>query len=95
MLLARRPLMRRGVLVSVLVCMPALAVAQALPGISSLRVPCNMRPRQDPAPLVIALQGLGGSEDSMFDACAKQAVALAEQHGFLTASPTKVPPPTS
>ena len=40
-----------------------------------------------PTPLVIALHGLGGSEDSMFDAYAKQPVALAEQHGFLMAAP--------
>jgi poly(3-hydroxybutyrate) depolymerase len=40
-----------------------------------------------PTPLVIALHGLGGSEDSMFDVYAKQPVALAEQHGFLMAAP--------
>jgi poly(3-hydroxybutyrate) depolymerase len=38
-------------------------------------------------PLVIALHGLGGSEDSMFDAYAKRPLALAEQHGFLMAAP--------
>jgi poly(3-hydroxybutyrate) depolymerase len=40
-----------------------------------------------PAPLVIALHGLGGSEGSLFDSYAKQPVALAEQHGFLMAAP--------
>jgi predicted esterase len=40
-----------------------------------------------PTPLVSALHGLGGSEDSMFDAYAKQPVALAEQHGFLMTAP--------
>ncbi len=40
-----------------------------------------------PTPLVIALHGLGGSEDSLFDAYGKRPVALAEQHGFLMAAP--------
>ncbi len=38
-------------------------------------------------PLVIALHGLGATQDSMFDAYAKQPVALAERHGFLMAAP--------
>ena len=40
-----------------------------------------------PTPLVIALHGLGGNEDSLFDAYGKRPVALAEQHGFLMAAP--------
>ncbi len=40
-----------------------------------------------PAPLVIALHGLGGNEDSMFDQYAKLPPQLAEQHGFLMAAP--------
>ncbi|MCX6549854.1 MAG: alpha/beta fold hydrolase [Acidobacteria bacterium] len=40
-----------------------------------------------PAPLVIALHGLGGSEDSFFDAYSKLPPRLAEQHGFLMAAP--------
>jgi predicted esterase len=40
-----------------------------------------------PTPLLIALHGLGGSEDSMFDSYAKQPIALAQQHGFLMAAP--------
>lgn len=40
-----------------------------------------------PTPLVIALHGLGGNEDSFFDAYARQPVALAERHGFLMAAP--------
>ncbi len=39
------------------------------------------------APLLIALHGLGVNENSWFDSYAKQAVALAEQHGFLMAAP--------
>ena len=38
-------------------------------------------------PLVIALHGLGGTEDSFFDSYAKATPALAEQHGFLLAAP--------
>ncbi len=40
-----------------------------------------------PMPLVIALHGLGGTEDAFFDSYAKAAPALAEQHGFLMAAP--------
>jgi len=43
MLLTLRPLPRRCVLLTLLVCMPALAAAQALSGISSLRVAYNTR----------------------------------------------------
>ncbi len=39
------------------------------------------------APLVIALHGLGGNEDSMFDQYSKLPPQLAEKHGFLLASP--------
>lgn len=40
-----------------------------------------------PTPLVVALHGLGGNEDSFFEAYARQPVALAERHGFLMAAP--------
>lgn len=39
------------------------------------------------APLVIALHGLGGNEDSFFDSYSKVPPQLAEKHGFLLASP--------
>jgi poly(3-hydroxybutyrate) depolymerase len=40
-----------------------------------------------PAPLVIALHGLGANEDSFFDGYGGVPVRLAEQHGFLMAAP--------
>lgn len=40
-----------------------------------------------PAALVIALHGLGGTEDSFFDQYQRQPVQLAEQHGLLMAAP--------
>ena len=40
-----------------------------------------------PAPLVVALHGLGGNEDSFFDSYAGAPVKLAEQHGFLMVAP--------
>jgi poly(3-hydroxybutyrate) depolymerase len=40
-----------------------------------------------PAPLVVALHGLGGNEDSFFDSYAGVPVKLAEQHGFLMVAP--------
>lgn len=40
-----------------------------------------------PTPLVIALHGLGGTEDSFFDQYTKLAPRLAEKHGFLMAAP--------
>jgi predicted esterase len=40
-----------------------------------------------PAPLVIALHGLGANEDSMFDGYERSVPKLAEQHGFLVAAP--------
>lgn len=40
-----------------------------------------------PTPLVIALHGLGATEDSFFDSYAKLPPKLAEQHGFLLAAP--------
>jgi predicted esterase len=40
-----------------------------------------------PTPLVVALHGLGGTEDSFFDQYARVPVKLAEQHGFLMAAP--------
>src|SRR5262249_722077 len=38
-------------------------------------------------PLIIALHGLGGTEDSFFDAYDKRLPALAEQHGYIVAAP--------
>jgi poly(3-hydroxybutyrate) depolymerase len=38
-------------------------------------------------PLVIALHGLGGTEDSFFDGYDKQLPPLAEQHGYIVAAP--------
>jgi len=38
-------------------------------------------------PLVIALHGLGGNEDSMFDGYDRALVPLAEKHGYLVAAP--------
>ena len=38
-------------------------------------------------PLVIALHGLGGNEDSFFDSYSQMPPRLAEQHGFLLAAP--------
>jgi predicted esterase len=40
-----------------------------------------------PTPLVIALHGLGGTEDSFFDQYSKLPPQLAEKHGFLLAAP--------
>ena len=40
-----------------------------------------------PTPLVVALHGLGATEDSFFDSYARVAPKLAEQHGFLMAAP--------
>lgn len=40
-----------------------------------------------PAPLIIALHGLGGTEDSMFDQYSRRVPTLAEQHGYLVAAP--------
>jgi len=40
-----------------------------------------------PAPLVIALHGLGANEDSFFDGYSGVPPTLAEQHGFLMAAP--------
>ena len=40
-----------------------------------------------PTPLVIALHGLGGNEDSLFDGYSGVPVELAERHGFLMAAP--------
>jgi poly(3-hydroxybutyrate) depolymerase len=38
-------------------------------------------------PLVVALHGLGGTEDSFFDGYEKQLPPLAEQHGYIVAAP--------
>ena len=38
-------------------------------------------------PLIIALHGLGGTEDSFFDAYGKQLPALADQRGYIVAAP--------
>lgn len=40
-----------------------------------------------PTPLVMALHGLGGTEDSFFDSYQQLPPKLAEQHGFLMAAP--------
>jgi predicted peptidase len=40
-----------------------------------------------PFPLVIALHGLGGTEDSFFDGYNHTMPPLAEQHGFIVAAP--------
>jgi dienelactone hydrolase len=40
-----------------------------------------------PYPLIIALHGLGGTEDSFFDGYDKKFVPLAEQHGYIVACP--------
>lgn len=40
-----------------------------------------------PTPLVIALHGLGATEDSFFDSYSRVTPKLAEQHGFLLAAP--------
>ena len=40
-----------------------------------------------PFPLIIALHGLGGTEDSFFDGYDKKFVPLAEQHGYIVAAP--------
>ena len=49
-------------------------------------VPTGYKPAA-PAPLVIALHGLGGNEDAFFDFYDRAPVTLAEQHGFLMAAP--------
>jgi len=51
-----------------------------------LYVPTTYR-RGTPAPVVIALHGLGGNENSMFDAYGGGMTRLAEQHGFIVAAP--------
>jgi poly(3-hydroxybutyrate) depolymerase len=38
-------------------------------------------------PLIIALHGLGGTEDAFFDGYEKQLPSLAEQHGYIVAAP--------
>src|SRR5262249_23064216 len=38
-------------------------------------------------PLIVALHGLGGTEDSFFDGYEKRLPALAEQHGYIVAAP--------
>ena len=38
-------------------------------------------------PLIIALHGLGGTEDSIFDSYDKQVPKLAEEHGYIMAAP--------
>jgi poly(3-hydroxybutyrate) depolymerase len=38
-------------------------------------------------PLIVALHGLGGTEDSFFDGYDKQLPALAESHGYIVAAP--------
>jgi len=40
-----------------------------------------------PTPLIIALHGLGGTEDAFFDSYEKKLPELAEQHGYIIAAP--------
>ena len=40
-----------------------------------------------PFPLIIALHGLGGTEDSLFDGYDKTLIPLAEKHGYIIAAP--------
>jgi predicted peptidase len=49
-------------------------------------VPTGYQPAR-PAPLVVALHGLGGTEDSFFESYARVTPQLAEQHGFLLVAP--------
>lgn len=49
-------------------------------------VPTGYQPAR-PMPLVVALHGLGGTEDSFFDSYARVTPTLAEQHGFLLVAP--------
>jgi predicted esterase len=49
-------------------------------------VPTSYDPSK-PMPLVIALHGLGGTEDSFFDSYQQLPPKLAEKHGFLMAAP--------
>ncbi len=49
-------------------------------------VPTGYRPTT-PMPLVVALHGLGGNEDSFFDSYSGVPVKLAEQHSFLMVAP--------
>ncbi|HXG87536.1 MAG TPA: PHB depolymerase family esterase [Vicinamibacterales bacterium] len=49
-------------------------------------VPSTYNPAK-PAPLVVALHGLGGNEDGMMDNYAKRVPELAEKHGFIAVSP--------
>lgn len=49
-------------------------------------VPTSSQPAR-PMPLVVALHGLGGTEDSFFHSYARMTPALAEQYGFLLVAP--------
>jgi predicted esterase len=49
-------------------------------------VPTGYQPAR-PAPLVVALHGLGGTEDSFFESYARVTPQLAEQHRFLLVAP--------
>jgi poly(3-hydroxybutyrate) depolymerase len=40
-----------------------------------------------PSPLIVALHGLGGTEDSFFDGYERRLPLLAEQHGYIVAAP--------
>ncbi len=40
-----------------------------------------------PMPLIVALHGLGSTEDTFFDAYGKRLPVLAEEHGYIVASP--------
>jgi predicted peptidase len=51
-----------------------------------LYVPRSYTP-QRPLPLIIALHGLGGTEDDFFDRYGRKMPELAEQHGYIVAAP--------
>ncbi len=51
-----------------------------------LYVPAGYTP-STPLPLIVALHGLGATEDSFFDAYGRKMPALAEQHGYIVVAP--------
>jgi predicted peptidase len=51
-----------------------------------LYVPTGYSPSRS-YPLIIALHGLGGTEDSFFDGYERKFPVLAEQHGYIVAAP--------
>ena len=51
-----------------------------------LYIPATYKASQ-PSPLIVALHGLGGTEDSFFDGYEKKLPELAEQHGYILVAP--------